>query len=232
MSWQLTNQHAVCSSDATSFELDPTHPSRFTQISLKNSAATHWDAFAIHPLPDHTMVPEEVYVRDNDLIARFRQSAGDEYAFQLDWRLLGSDGQFAAGVELWLSIQTELLDIRPEIEVACQGPRRHAWKSVSHATLAGELTDSIDSDSPAAFVCEAEDSTGVWMIDPSDQAQTRIVSAPEDSMMRVRFFGQFMEKGVIRRARMRFLVAPGEISTAHLASEYRAFANSPLPLTA
>ncbi|MEZ6078432.1 MAG: hypothetical protein R3C56_22990 [Pirellulaceae bacterium] len=41
-----------------------------------------------------------------------------------------------------------------------------------------------------------------------------------------------MEKGVIRRARMRFLLAAGVVSAEHISHAYRELADSPLPLTA
>ena len=118
MSWQLTNQLASFAYGAGVCELDPTRPDEFMRIRASDAHRLPWDAFAIHPLPRHAMLPTEVYVRDNDLIASFAQSADDNFAFQLNWRGLTPDAPFVAGIELWISVQTNLLDIHPEVEIA------------------------------------------------------------------------------------------------------------------
>jgi hypothetical protein len=241
--WELTDRSAVGTAAAGRIEVIPTAPNQFTRITAGEYGGSGWDVLAVRPLPGHAMLAEEIYVRERDLIARFGQSESDEYAFQLDWQLLSVDPPFLAGVELWLSIQTSLLDARPALEVICRSPDALAWHSYQHDQL---LTDaqmvSIDDNpsvdvrhperGPAALVCQAASAAGLWLIEPSDQCHVAIVSADGDVAMRLRLFGHFMEKGVIRRARMRFLVANGELSIDKLSEAYRRFANSPLPLTA
>ena len=92
---------------------------------------------------------------------------------------------------------------------------------------------------PAALVCETTSAdqandilTGVWLIAPGDQRHSRLQTNDSQSTQCVRLFGHFMEKGVIRRARMRFLLAAETITNQQIAVAYRHLAESPLPLTA
>jgi hypothetical protein len=82
------------------------------------------------------------------------------------------------------------------------------------------------------LVCQFSNATGIWLIDPRDQLQAERVGERDDGELSIDFFGQFMEKGVIRRARMRFLL--GHISSENysLKAAYQDLIDSPLPLTA
>ena len=48
----------------------------------------------------------------------------------------------------------------------------------------------------------------------------------------LRMFGQFMEKGVIRRARLCFVATPQMLENAGIARSFELFSARPLPLTA
>jgi hypothetical protein len=57
------------------------------------------------------------------------------------------------------------------------------------------------------------------------------VARDASSHCRLRFRADFMEKGVIRRARCRWLVSNRPFERDELAQAYHAFIDSPLPLT-
>ncbi len=66
------------------------------------------------------------------------------------------------------------------------------------------------------------------LIHPSDLIQTELLDVAKGKL---RLFGNFMEKGVIRRGRIRCLVSSAPIAAAQLQAAYEQFADSPLPLT-
>lgn len=73
------------------------------------------------------------------------------------------------------------------------------------------------------------------LIHPSDQVDTQLLytrGGDLDCDVMVQFFGRFMEKGVIRRGRVRLLISRAPLTDNQLLDAYRAFAVSELPLTA
>ncbi len=235
MHWSLSKSSASGEIGSTKVEVHPAEPQQYSRIQLDGQAGQCWRFAAVKALPRHAAVPQEIYTRELDLIARFQQSQDDTFAFQLDWQLLAATGLFAGGVELWLSVQTDLLEVEPELEISCLALDRFDWETYSHAELTGERESASEAFGPAAIVSGANqktEGTGVWLIEPTDQRHARVVSALSDAEMRVRLFGHFMEKGVIRRARMRFLFAGETVSRGQIEAAYGDFANSPLPLTA
>lgn len=246
--------------------LDPAHPQGAAQLALSGFEACSWRVAAVRPEPKHAGVPEEIYVRQQDLICRYRQSPEDSFAYQLNWRLLEPQGPFDLAVELWLSVQTDLLDTYPSLLVSCAQLGSAAWSIFGHRQLwdagdAGELSSDLADIAnsaergPAALMTRSEATagplSGLWLIETSDQLHARleatapamlgqsashVASSPASSQqgdeLGVRLFDQFMEKGVIRRGRMRFLLAAQPLSASDIAIAYREFADSPLPLTA
>lgn len=235
MQWSLSKASASSDLGPATIEVHPQEPQQYSRCQLGGISGLSWRFAAIQPLPRHACVPTEIYTRQLDLIAKYQQSADDSFAFQLDWQLQAASGPFAGGVELWVSVQTNLLDVEPELQISCLALDKCDWQMLSHADLTGQRTLEDASHGPAAIVTTASShagATGVWLIEESDQRHARIVSQPSDVEMRVRLLGHFMEKGVIRRARMRFLLADGQVTRDQIAAAYSQFANSPLPLTA
>lgn len=234
--WDLTQPIASGNQGTWSVRLNPLRPTesvQFCPISEPTSeSADVWNAVSIRPLPQHALRASEVYVRENDLIVRFEQSSEDQYALQLDWQLLEGIPSVVHGVELWVSIQTNLLDSAPELEI-CSDGEFAGWRIYQHAMLADQPASADRPHTAAALTSSGTGgTTRLWLIEPSDQLQTQLLTSADEAVQRVKLFGQFLEKGVIRRARMRFVIIDGELSTAKLQALYHDFANSPLPLTA
>ncbi len=234
LTWKLNKTQAVANVGNWEATVTPVKPSQGLRVLVPSSAA--WQVLCVAAEPAHSLPPEEIYVRETDLISRFDQSPKDQFAFQLNWRLLKEPAPRGFGVELWVSIQTDLLDSTPVISLTSRSPGELAWKRLTHAELVDGASDgqapSTGPFGPAAFVANSDEHTGVWMIEPSDQRQVHCPSSPEDAEQQIQLFGQFMEKGVIRRARLRFCLVPGALQHDDLQQLYAAFCNSPLPLTA
>ncbi|MCA9133322.1 MAG: hypothetical protein KDA45_09215 [Planctomycetales bacterium] len=238
MSWQLSDHSAVSDNGLCHMAWAPTAPAQAARIAVHGHQGCVWQAFAVSPLPTHALQPEEIYIRGDDLIAKFGQSASDSYAFQLDWQLLSVAPPVIFGVELWLSVHTALLDTEPAMEVSCSGPAEQRWRCFDHAALSGRgageesLQATPPVSQPAALVCQSAESSALWLIEPSDQRHAQLLSEASCGPPRIRLFGHFLEKGVIRRARMRFLICEGGLELAEVARQYLEFAQSELPLTA
>ena len=246
MHWRLSEASALGFAGASQIEVFPSSPARAARWQVDASSTDLWEIASVTPHPSHASLPEEVYSRQGDLIVRYRQSSTDVFAYQLDWQLLSASAPFIAAVELWLSVQTDLLDTEPELEIACRAINRQSWRVFEHHQLDGFSSTSPKEPTatrgPAALLCgpiadndnvsSAEAASGLWLIEPSDQCNTRRITQDDQATQRLRLFGHFMEKGVMRRARMRFLLAPRAITAEHISQAYRDLADSPLPLTA
>jgi hypothetical protein len=139
------------------------------------------------------------------------------------------------------------------LEVASRSLGKSAWQVWNHSQLsASALADDAPHRGPAALVCQLQTAagqtySGLWLIEPTDQRHASLnveqpLETPDNGneqsqtassqVARICLFGHFMEKGVIRRGRMRFQLAPCAIEHKHVCSAYEQFSHSPLPLTA
>lgn len=206
--------------------------------------------FSVSPHPSHSFLPEEIYVRQTDLIARYAQSEGDQFALQFDWRLVPTQPPFAMALEIWISIQTQLLDTYPKVQLRCAGPG--AWTHWSQLELESDLGcvlshrgagDSVESQRDPGQLQDPGQvraaclSTGgqynlVWLTDPRDQSQLHWLDSNRQDELKAELFGDFLEKGVIRRARMQLLVGSVPALEEHVKRAFRDLDSSALPLTA
>lgn len=234
-SWKFEEGRAIGHVEPWLVQLDPTDPSQ--GLHLQSAAERQWQVFQVRPLPQHSLQPDEIYTRGRDLICRFNQAESDLYAFQLDWHLLVGEGPFVVGLELWISIQTTLLDAQPQLEVSCVAGDGVKWEVWEASRLTELLSEAVKIDmevheGPAVIVARDQTSCGIWLIEPTDRRHVEMVEPASPAELSVSLFGHFMEKGVIRRARMRFWLAAPDIPDAAIAQAFRDFAASPLPLTA
>lgn len=223
MEWQLQSDQAFLETEHWRVDLDPRAPNAGLKIRVGSTQLGEF--LKISPKPSHSFKIQEAYVRQNDLIVRYEQSIADLYTIQLNWRRLNCEIPDALALEVWISVQTSLLDTHPTIEVRSGTPDA-LWHSLTLDDL------SMDkSDSTAIGLVKKSGLTAMVMIEPSDARQARrIVDRSEDFAFRL--LGDFMEKGVIRRARLRLLVVSAELSRSKVVKQFRAFIDSPLPLTA
>jgi hypothetical protein len=169
-------------------------------------AAGHYDAIE-WPLP-----LAEAYVRGGDLVATYR--AIDDWPFspQLYWRsnsLAGVDGVLAS-VSLLVSVQTHLLDTCPQIGAASQLPQG-ALLVVSFSGNASPRVEPVErsrtvsaSGENLCIVSRFRDRpmSYVEIMPPGDFREIALRSDAVGNTIEWRLFAEFLEKGVIRRARV------------------------------
>ena len=149
----------------------------------------------------------DAYVRQSDLIAVYPELPPCRFGYQVDVKCL-SEADDCMRTEIWISVQTSLLDAHPQIGVKVRN----------------EELESIG--------------TGIWvskgrrlaiLVHPLDQSDCRLDSTSGPFGLQV--FGRFMEKGVIRRMRFRLIASNSSQDNPFWMKRMEEFSDSPLPLT-
>lgn len=225
MQWSLTQQTATLSMAGWQWTLDLAQPQAGLKV-MPTLGGDCWHLLQITPAPRHACEIEDSFARGSDLMIRYGQSESDSFAFQLDLRAVPQSGlgPFQCGLDLWLSVQTQLLDSHPTLEVS---------NEVSAARWSATDTEGKPArrDTLAALACRTAASSIAIFVHPSDRSQAELLRPTDATSSRVRLFGNFMEKGVIRRGRLRCLVGHAAVEANDLSATYASFAASPLPLT-
>ena len=214
MSWDLRDSTAQWNGPHWSVDVDLAHESSQPLVQIHDS----WQrpVLSIGITPSEQQVEDsatrlhfgEAYVRQTDLIAIFPELAPWRFGYQMDIRLMDDAHPNTLVMEIWLSIQTSLLDSHPQLELQFRGEPFNA------------VMDN----------CWTSDTSRIGLlIHPLDQQDCRIEQVEEGLAMRV--FGRFMEKGVIRRMRFRLIAALEPVTAVFWRDRFEEFSNSPLPLT-
>ncbi len=162
--------------------------------------------------PIGTALPlSDSYIRQNDLIASFAESAPWHFGYQSDFKILDSDiaGMFC--VEVWLSVQTSTLESHPQLVLQFRGQKEGEHYGCHQPGL------WVHSSAQSAIL--------VYPMDEPDCQMHR-----EHSDLNMHVFGGFMEKGVIRRMRFRMLLSERVQSATVWKQCFQEFLESPLPL--
>ena len=225
MSWSITQQVVTLQLTGWKCVFDLAQPQLGIRVRPEGSE-TAWQLLQVFPSSSHACQIEDSFVRGADLMVRYGQSDTDMFSFQIDFRAVPPSalGPFACGLDMWLSVQTQLLDSHPTLEVRSHVPSGQ-WLAVDN-----QGQPALD-DSLATLSCHTSSGSVAIMVHPSDQCQSELLGTADLSSSRVRLFGNFMEKGVIRRGRVRCLFGHSTIKANDLARAYDHFAISPLPLT-
>jgi hypothetical protein len=184
-------------------------------------------------------LPLEVYVRQSDLIATYAPSEGRNVQSQIYWR--ASQSATVASVELIISAQTHLLDSRPSLLALTSLPGGQVIQLAAGADQFAEL--SLDDRSRADYLPEqvtplflfrphAATYSYAEMVQPADFAGASLeLRGGELLRFSHHLFAERLEKGVIRRVRLRGIFLPRQGDLEQALVSYREFIGSPLPLT-
>jgi hypothetical protein len=189
----------------------------------------------------------ELYARGADLVAVYGPSRGWPVRVDALWRVLEPTGPageelFLAGVELVVSVRTEMLDTEPALSVQAAvpagrilrlvDPRNGHFQACAPTATGPALLTPGDGSGCLLFSAVSEKMSYVEMVHPADFCRSRLAIGDRGAAAQVshRLFAERLEKGVILRARVRglFLRPAGDAQRA--AECYAAFAQAEPPL--
>jgi hypothetical protein len=169
---------------------------------------------APHP-SDQTWQPADVYTRGRDLVATYREPLGEPFHLQMYWRVCEPKGFESGGLEAIVSILTREWEAYPLISLT-------SALDVSHAHVY-ERGVSFLSRHDWSYV-------EVSPVGDFEASISRLGSGMSQACWS--YGKRFMERGVIRRLRLRSAFVPignAEDAIERISAE---FASEPPPLTA
>lgn len=218
--WFLQGAKAQLVCGVLMAELDVERPALgLRNLHLPLEAIDGWlMGVAIHDAPqsgDRPWQPADIYTRGRDLVATYREPLGQPFHLQIYWRVCEPKRFESGGLEAIVSIQTREWEAYPSITLT-------SALDVSHAQLyEGGVNFLSRHDWSYVEVSPVGDFEAAV-----DTIESRL------SQARWTYDKRFMERGVIRRLRLRSAFVP--IGNAEDAIERinAEFASEPPPLTA
>jgi len=188
-------------------------------------------AISLSPV-DQDWLPEaaEQFVRGDQWHLDYPQGDG-HYAMQVVLRPIETTVDLLV-LEVMISIRTNLLDSHPkvDIEVDCQTIDSIVPTDQSRADRFGDDQVSRAGSAPISVAASTGHCCSV-LLGPHDRPFTTNHST--DTTLRLRLFGEFLEKGVIRRGRPWLVIDRSGQRTAEnrLEQLWQSLCSSPVPLT-
>ncbi len=178
---------------------------------------------------------EEVYTRGPSLIYTLPQDSIHHFGLSVHHRVVqASDSSIV--VETVLSVQTDLLDSHPTIDLLCcnvDGEVHGITEQISNQNPILPLKFSSDIHHPpiaTRFIRSAHLGSALIIVPPTDRA-TAIIVESESGSARYRLLAEFMEKGVIRKSRFWTCLWTSPPQTESIEKLYHSLLDEPLPLT-
>lgn len=211
----------------------PLHPWRLSGVVALSSS-------------DQRPVLEGAYVRGQDVVATYAQTALSPVRTAVYWRIGSLPGvKEGVVVETIVSAQTELLDSDPRVEISCELTGRD-WHLLSTPEAEG-LSEPLEVDARqpralqvppegAAVLLRAPDigCTFSQVLPGADWVDSQITCTADgvDSRVAHVYFAARLEKGVLRRTRVATLLTPCGDDVAQLRTFWTALRTAAPPLTA
>ena len=174
-------------------------------VSLASSAAL----FAVTTPAGPLTTANEVYVRGSDHVSTHPPHDGFPFRTQLYWSAKSVAGGGVAAT-LAVSLQTDLLDTRPELTLA-----------VSLGVEGSATGNACRFDLPSSAV--------IVLPYPSDWEECVVTTGTQGCHLQLA--PPFLEKGVIRRLRTAAIVLPPDADDTAASAAIADLADDPLPLT-
>ena len=168
--WQLNDASARLTLDSLQAEVRSECPSegigqlQFANESLAEVRILRWQPDANDPRP---LTFADAYLRGRDLVATYAAVPPDQVQPQIYWRAVEEPAFGAAGVELIVSVQTSLLDSRPQSAATSEIGLGEIW----------QLLDPIEG----SFAYLALDSQPLIFDDATQLAPSLLVIRPADA---------------------------------------------------
>jgi hypothetical protein len=188
--------------------------------------------------PDRVEAVVESYVRGSELVVHYAQLPGRTARPHICWRAVSWDeDEFA--LDVVVASQTDRWTSNPALAVQTWGTATEIYCGAKdmdggwRRLTPGRATkfDAVDALGLFAFRLPDDGGTYVEMIHPQDFAAAELGREGNEFRLEYTFFDEVLEKGVIRKARIRVLMLAGSELGGAL-SRFREFAGAAPPLTA
>ncbi len=176
----------------------------------------------------------ESYVRGNDLVATYRATDAWPFSPQLYWQAnsLRALGGVLASASLLVSVQTHLLDTFPQMAVASLVPCEESpFMVVRGSSRPISQTPAMNDDCCVVSRLKDVQLSYLEIMRAGDFHATCLRVEKEGAAFEWRLFAEFLEKGVIRRARVHAAIVPRENDVEIAAACCKAIDRLQLPLT-
>jgi hypothetical protein len=203
-----------------SIEVDARGGGHGIKLSVPDSAPVSFCPIDEDKLPQAC----EQYVRGSSWHVNYSQ--GDSsYALRLSFEPITTRDDCLV-IEVCVSIQTDLLDLHPKLDV--QVDCDDIDSVVPHSEFGDDAVRGVGV-APISIAKRSTSSTSV-LLGPHDHPFTTNHST--DMNLRLRLFGDFLEKGVIRKARPWIVFDLGKTADEEVLQQtWTQLCESPLPLT-
>jgi hypothetical protein len=236
--WQLTQSNARLDIGSLKAVVDLDNPAlgihdlRWNAMPIAGSLLGVTVAEESAPPSSLSTAGIDRYVRGSDLVANYPQNQSQHFTLQVYWRLEPRDADLLV-IDTIVSLQTSLLECFPKAVLTTQLPQGEVRAITDDESRSWAIDERLTSDLPTGLLvrCHNQPWSYFEMTHPTDLGSWR-VSHDDGTQMEHELGGEFQEKGVIRRLRVRgaFLHHENDEQIArHMVAE---FADSEPPLTA
>jgi len=166
----------------------------------------------------------EQFVRGDQWHLSFPETENDTYSLRIVLRPIAIEGDGLL-MESVISLQTRLLDTHPTVDMVAKGDNNEA---ISASEV--ECGVAVSSGSNPITITHGPDGSAAFLMGTRDYPVTSDFSDVEG--LRLRLFGEFLEKGVIRKARVWIRIVPSSnsLDRQELMEMFQELENTPLPL--
>lgn len=211
--WRLESEQGRWHTASFQFQVDLKRPNLgWSDIRLSEATPEGAAVRSLEDVPFQVLLPgsreveslSDCYVRQADLIATYTQRSDRTVRPQLLWRVLQDEAR--VGVETLVSMQTSLLDSAPKATVAHQlgGELWRVEAQSQHPCVEEQRTQ------PVLLLQRppGHDVSFVIAVHPADFHSATIAALDGGWRVEFKLFYESLEKGVIRRARLRGIYVP------------------------
>ena len=236
--WQLTAANARLISGPLQAQVDLLNPALGLHELAWNDAPIGGNLFGVTvaegsiaqmPLSTDGM---DQFVRGNDLVANYPQGEAQRFTLHMYWRIAQSAASLVV-IDAIVSLQTSLLECFPKALLTTNLPNGKVLAVTGAGSPTLAVTDRLASDEPSGVLVRSDGCPWSYleMTHPADLGCWRVARAHAVQLER-ELGGEFQEKGVIRRLRVRgaFMARENDELIATQILSY--FAESAPPLTA
>lgn len=238
--WQLDDRLARLRLSRLSAALDVARPSE--GLSDLCIDAKRWEGARLLALAaaaawgNDAAMPVDCYARGSDLAVAYEGRHDRSLRVDAVWRAMmpAADEPIVAGVELIVSVRTDLLDDKPKMTLRSVFGAAEAWRLVhggsSHYDAIKSLhLDVRPEDGPGCILVRPPEVAWSYaeMVHPVDFHHDVLCRCPDDKTsltLEHHLFPMQLEKGVILRARIRGVLVPRENDRQVVAACYQDFA--------